>query len=72
MENAITKASSPTEKVIFCGDVYNYTENEDGSKHLFTDKNSRGFKMNIRISGDERDHEIANEALKNFFVKGNL
>jgi len=60
------------EKIIFGGDVFEYTEFEDGSKLLYTDKNSRGFKITLKISGDPEKHAIAHKALKNFFVKGGL
>lgn len=72
MGKPVTRVSYPGEQVIFDGDVYEYSEFSDGSKHLYTEKNSRGFKISIKVSGDENEHEIANKALKNFFVKGSL
>ncbi|WP_339236255.1 hypothetical protein MKX40_22280 [Paenibacillus sp. FSL R5-0517] len=60
------------EKIMFAGDIFEYTEFEDGSKLLYTKKNSRGFEITLRISGDPEEHEIAHQALKNFFVKGGL
>ncbi|MCM3173249.1 hypothetical protein [Paenibacillus sp. MER 99-2] len=72
MEKPVTIVSYPGEQVIFDGDLYDYIEYSDGSKHLSTEKNSRGFKITIKVSGDPEDHKRGNEALKNFFVKGSL
>ncbi|GGH46358.1 hypothetical protein GCM10008014_08970 [Paenibacillus silvae] len=70
MEKPLTKVSYPGERVILGGDIYEYSEFSDGSKLLYTEKNSKGFKITLKISGDPEEHAKAHEALKNFFVKG--
>ncbi|OME49015.1 hypothetical protein BSK59_24870 [Paenibacillus odorifer] len=59
-------------KILFAGDYYDYEEYEDGSKKLQTEKNSRGFKITINVSGDPEEHKAGIAAVKDFFVKGNL
>ncbi|MNO28844.1 hypothetical protein D3C76_187430 [compost metagenome] len=54
---------------IFDGELFNYEEYSDGSKRLFIEKNSRGFKINIEVSGDKDKLEQGMEALKDFYVK---
>lgn len=57
------------DKVLFDGELYDYIEREDGSKRISTEKNSRGFKITIEVSGDEKDHEEGIRALREFYAK---
>ncbi|OMD20357.1 hypothetical protein [Paenibacillus odorifer] len=59
-------------KILFNGEFYNYEEYEDGSKRIYKEKNSRGFKINIKVSGDPEELKEGMKALKDFYVKGCL
>ncbi|MNW36766.1 hypothetical protein D3C74_137850 [compost metagenome] len=53
---------------IFDGEIFKLEEYSDGSKRLYKHKNSRGFKINIKVSGDKDKLEQGMEALKDFYV----
>jgi hypothetical protein len=61
-----------TRKTLFDGELYDYIENDDGSKKLSIERNRAGFKINITVSGCKQDHEEGIKAVKDLFVKGCL
>ena len=61
--------SVPVEQILFCGEDYNLQQFTDGSKRIFKDKNERGFKINIKVSGDPEEHRQGMQALKDFYKR---
>ncbi|MEK4509461.1 hypothetical protein [Paenibacillus sp. FSL K6-2524] len=63
------EAKSATYTILFDGEHYDYVENIDGSKIISKERNKRGFKIYIEVSGDPEEHKEGMQAVKDFFVK---
>ncbi|WP_172249956.1 hypothetical protein [Saccharibacillus deserti] len=59
----------PIQQIIFCDEIYNMQQFTDGSKRIFKEKNARGFKINIKVSGDPEEHKQGIQALKDFYKR---
>lgn len=57
---------------MFNNEIYDYTENADGSTTLKIPKNKDGFKISITFSGSDADHEKAVKAVEDFYIKAIL
>ncbi|MEC0089931.1 hypothetical protein [Paenibacillus macquariensis] len=57
---------------MFDGEIYDYKKNEDGSKILSKERNERGFKISIEVSGDKEELARGIQAVKDFYVKSDV